>query len=64
MAVYQFFGFKDLYIKTNLSNKFLKKLHKTMNFDLHIWKLHNIHHMFSWEIMSSLFKNLDHVRTV
>ena len=35
MAVYQFLGFKDLYIQTNLSNKFLKKLYKTMNFDLH-----------------------------
>ena len=64
MAVYQFLGFKDLYIQTNLSNKFLKKLHKTMNFDLHTWKLHIIHHMFSWEIMYSLFKNLDHVLTV
>ena len=29
-------AFKDLYIQTNLCNKFLKKLYKTMNFDLHI----------------------------
>ena len=28
-------AFKDLYIQTNLRNKFLKKLYKTMNFDLH-----------------------------
>ena len=27
--------FKDLYIQTNVCNKFLKKLYKTMNFDLH-----------------------------
>ena len=31
----QFLAFKDLYIQTNLCNKFLKKLYKTMNFDLH-----------------------------
>ena len=28
-------AFKDLYIQTNLCNKFLKKLYKTMNFNLH-----------------------------
>ena len=32
---YHFLAFKDLYIQTNLRNKFLKKLYKTMNFDLH-----------------------------
>ena len=32
---WQFLAFKDLYIQTNLHNKFLKKLYKTMNFDLH-----------------------------
>ena len=31
----QFLAFKDLYIQTNVRNKFLKKLYKTMNFDLH-----------------------------
>ena len=31
----QFLVFKNLYIQTNLGNKFLKKLYKTMNFDLH-----------------------------
>ena len=35
MAVYKFLAFKDLYIQKNLRNKFLKKLYKTMNFDLH-----------------------------
>ena len=35
MAAYKFLAFKDLYIQTNLRNKFLKKLYKTMNFDLH-----------------------------
>ena len=35
MAVYEFLAFKDLYIQTNLRNKFLKKLCKIMNFDLH-----------------------------
>ena len=34
MAVYKFLAFKDLYIQKNLRNKFLKKLYKTMNFDL------------------------------
>ena len=29
-----FLAFKDLYIQTNL-HKFLKKLYKTMHFDLH-----------------------------
>ena len=28
-------AFKDLYIQTNLCNKFLNKLYETMNFDLH-----------------------------
>ena len=28
-------AFKELYIQTNLRNKFLKKFYKTMNFDLH-----------------------------
>ena len=35
MAVYKFLAFKDLYIQKNLRKKFLKKLYKTMNFDLH-----------------------------
>ena len=35
MAVYKFLAFKDFYIQTNLLNKFLKKLYKTKNFDLH-----------------------------
>ena len=34
MAVYKFLAFKDLYIQTNVRNKFLKKLYKTLNFDL------------------------------
>ena len=34
-SLHQFLTFKDLYIRTNLSNKFLKKLYGTMNFDLH-----------------------------
>ena len=34
MTVYEFLAFKDLYIQKNLRNKFLKKLNKTMNFDL------------------------------
>ena len=34
MTVYKFLAFKDFYIQTN-SNKFLKKLYKTLNFDLH-----------------------------
>ena len=34
IAVYKFLAFRDLYIQTNLHNKFLKKLNKTMNFDL------------------------------
>ena len=42
MAVYKFSAFKDLYIQTNLCNKFLKKLYKTMNFDLHTHKHHII----------------------
>ena len=32
----QFLAFKDLYIQTIVRNKFLKKLYKTMNLDLHI----------------------------
>ena len=35
MAVYKFLAFMDLYIQTNLRNKFWKKLYKTLNFDLH-----------------------------
>ena len=31
----QFSAFKDLYIQTNFRNKLLKKLYKTLNFDLH-----------------------------
>ena len=31
----QFLALKDLYTRTKLRNKFLKKLYKTMNFDLH-----------------------------
>ena len=34
MVVYKFLAFKDLYIQTNWRNEFLKKLYKTMNFDL------------------------------
>ena len=34
-SLWQFLAFKDLYIPTNLRNKFLKKFYKTMNFDLH-----------------------------
>ena len=34
-SLWQFLAFKNLYIQTNLRNKFLKKLYKTMNFDLH-----------------------------
>ena len=34
MAVTVFLAFKDLYIQTNF-HKFLKKLYKTMHFDLH-----------------------------
>ena len=33
-SLQQFLAFKDIYIQTNLRNKFLKKLYKTMNFDL------------------------------
>ena len=36
MTLYhKFLALKDLYIQRNLSNKFLKKLYKTMNFHLH-----------------------------
>ena len=42
-SLYQFLAFKDLYIQTNLRNKFLIKLYKTMNFDLHTEASHNIH---------------------
>ena len=31
----QFLALKNLYIQTNLRHKFLKKLYKSMNFDLH-----------------------------
>ena len=34
-VVNQFSAFKGLYIQTNVHDKFLKKLYKTMNFDLH-----------------------------
>ena len=34
-SLQQVLAFKDLYIRTNLRNKFLKKFYKTMNFDLH-----------------------------
>ena len=34
-SLQQFLAFKDLYIPTNFRNEFLKKLYKTMNFDLH-----------------------------
>ena len=35
-SLQQFLAFKDLYIQnSNLRNKFLKKLYKTLNFDLH-----------------------------
>ena len=33
-SLQQFLAFKDLYIRTNIK-KLLKKLYKTMNFDLH-----------------------------
>ena len=35
MAVYKFLALTGFYIQTNLRNKFLKQLYKTMNFDLH-----------------------------
>ena len=44
MAVYKFLAFKGLYIQTNLRNKFLKKLYKTMNVDHHTQASH-IHTM-------------------
>ena len=34
-SLQQFLALKGLYIQTNLRNKFLKKLYKTMNFDHH-----------------------------
>ena len=69
MAVYKFLAFKDLYIQTNLRNKFLKKLYKTMNSDLHIQTSRNIQtisitQMLTWEIVSSLFKDPNHVLIV
>ena len=63
MAVYKFLAFKGLYIQTNLRNKFLKKLYKTMNVDHHTQAshIHTITYMFTWEIKSLLFKNPNHV---
>ena len=46
MAVYKFLAFKDLYIQTSLCNKFLKKLYKTLNFDLHIISIQYSPHKF------------------
>ena len=34
-SLYQFLAFMDLYIQTDLRNRFLNKLYKTINFDLH-----------------------------
>ena len=34
-SLQQFLALKDLYIQTNLHNKFLKTLYRTTNFDLH-----------------------------
>ena len=71
---YQFLAFKDLYIQTKLRNKLLKELfHITTWLSIEYWPPHiNIRHLctvsitqtFTWEITSSLIKNLDHVMTV